>query len=90
MKFNQLTIITRDNCGWCVKAKELMDDYVISYKEFKIPVSLSREEFFVLVEKYDTTSTVPKIFEGNDLIGGYEDLASWIEGHFGGYGKGQI
>ena len=57
-----ITIITRDNCYWCHKAKELMDEKQMTYIELHIPNSLSVEEFQSLTEQYETTKTVPKIF----------------------------
>ena len=32
----------------------------------------------MLVEKYNTTKTVPKIFKGKVLIGGYEELEELV------------
>jgi glutaredoxin len=43
-----------------------------------------------LVEKHQTTKTVPKIFLGSKLIGGYDDLADWYDDHPGGFGDGQL
>ena len=72
------TIITKDNCGWCVKAKDLLKKNNLTFDEISIPNRLTREEFHVLVEKYNTTKTVPKIFKGKVLIGGYEELEDLI------------
>jgi len=84
------TIITRDNCEWCVKAKDLLKENHILFDEISIPRHaprhgespkqnlLSKEEFYDLVEKYNTTKTVPKIFNGKILIGGYEELEDLI------------
>ena len=85
-----ISIITKDNCPWCVKAKELLGQHNYNYSEINIPSDLSREVFYALVEKYNTTKTVPKVFDGKTLIGGYEDLAEWIENHSGGYGEGSL
>ena len=51
---------------------------------------MSKEEFYTLVEKHQTSKTVPKIFSDDELIGGYEDLVDWIENHAGGYGDGTL
>jgi glutaredoxin len=84
------TIISRDDCSWCDRAKEMITRHGHYYKEIKVPHSLSREEFFNLVEKHQTTKTVPKIFLGSKLIGGYDDLADWYDDHPGGFGDGQL
>ena len=73
------TIITTENCEWCVLAKKLLKKHKIAFKELNIPQSLSREEFFDLTEKYQTKRTVPKIFIGKELIGGYEDLEEYLK-----------
>jgi len=85
------TIITKDDCEWCVKAKNLLQENHILFDEISIPQHaprhgespkqnlLSKEEFYGLVEKYNTTKTVPKIFKGKVLIGGYKELEDWIE-----------
>jgi len=85
-----IRIITKDSCPWCVKAKNLLKTHGFSYQEIKIPGKLSKEEFYTLAEKHQMPKTVPKIFDGDELIGGYEDLASWIENHSGGYGEGSL
>ena len=85
-----ISIITKDNCSWCVKAKQLLKATNHPFQEINIPYNLSREEFFDLVEKYNTSKTVPKIFDGKDLIGGYEDLTEWLETHSGGFGEGSL
>jgi len=85
-----IQIITKDSCPWCVKAKTLLKSHGYTYHEVKVPYSLSREEFYTLVEKHQTTKTVPKIFNGKELIGGYEDLIEWVENHAGGYGDGSL
>jgi glutaredoxin 3 len=85
-----IQIITKDSCPWCVKAKTILKTHGYSYQEIKIPYSLSKEEFHTLVEEYQTSKTVPKIFDDKELIGGYEDLIIWLDNHIGGYGEGSL
>jgi len=85
-----IQLITKDSCPWCVKAKALLKTYGYVYHEVKIPYSLSQEEFYTLTEKYQTSKTVPKIFNDKELIGGYEDLVDWVDNHAGGYGDGSL
>jgi glutaredoxin 3 len=85
-----IKIITKDNCPWCVKAKTLLEVNGYSYREVNVPISFSIEEFYALVETYQTSKTVPKIFDGDELIGGYEDLADWIDNYSGGFGEGSL
>tara|TARA_R110000824_G_scaffold49838_3_gene139636 strand:+ start:690 stop:950 length:261 start_codon:yes stop_codon:yes gene_type:complete len=83
-----INIITKDGCSWCDKAKDLLKTHNYIYHEVKVPYSLSRNEFYDLVEKHNTSKTVPKIFDGKKLIGGYEDLVDWIDMHRGDFGDG--
>mgnify|MGYP006240507697 FL=1 len=78
-QLNTFTIITKKNCKWCVLAKKVLKERKIPFKEITIPNFLTRDEFITLTEKYETKKTVPKIFLGKKLIGGYEDLVEYIE-----------
>ena len=80
------TIFTKDDCKWCVLAKKLMKNNNMEF----IPSQFSKEEFGVMVEEHDTRPTVPKIFIGDRLIGGYEDLVNYIDNELGGYGEGKL
>ena len=84
------TIITKDNCKWCVLAKKEFKKRKLSYNERNIPEDLSKEEFQHITEQHDTKSTVPKIFKESVLIGGYEDLLEYFENDQGGYGEGKL
>ena len=84
------TIVTKEDCPWCVKAKKVLKENHMPFEEISIPDSISKEEFYAMIENHDTPKTVPKIFNGKELIGGYEELIEWIDGHSGGYGKSSI
>ena len=79
MIISGITIVTKENCKWCVLAKKLLKKHKIPFKELNVPQSLSREEFFDLTDKYKTKRTVPKIFIGKEMIGGYEDLEEYLK-----------
>ena len=84
------TIFSKDNCKWCVLAKKLMKKNNMTFEERNVPYNVSKEEFLELIEEYDTPPTVPKIFKGKELIGGYEDLQEYIENGLGGFGEGSL
>jgi len=84
------TIITKDNCKWCVLAKKEFKKRNLQYNVRNIPEDLSKEEFQHIVEQHDTKLTVPKIFKESILIGGYEDLLEHFENGEGGYGEGGL
>ena len=84
------TIFSKDNCKWCVLAKKLMKKNNMAFEERNVPYSVSKEEFIEITEEYSTRPTVPKIFKGKELIGGYEDLQEYIENGLGGFGEGSL
>lgn len=64
-------IYTKDNCSYCVKAKELLTANNLKYIEKNIEAIEYRSE---LLSKYPEAKTVPQIFLDNKRIGGYENL----------------
>lgn len=71
-------IYTKDNCNWCVKAKQLMNDVGVKYQELKLGVDYTREELKALLPE-NLPLTAPQVFVYNKRIGGYEDLADYLE-----------
>lgn len=74
-------IYTKENCNWCVKAKELLKKHNIEYTEKILNIDFKREELYDLLSKYGEVSalTVPQIFDEQKLIGTYEDLKKYYE-----------
>ncbi|HVE81485.1 MAG TPA: glutaredoxin 3 [Myxococcales bacterium] len=68
-----VTIYTTQTCGFCIRAKQLLEERGIPFQE--IDVSDDDEARARLVEKADGRRTVPQIFIGDLGIGGYTDLA---------------
>lgn len=73
-----IIIYTKDNCNWCVKAKELMNTLHLSYDEKKLGVDYTREELREMVGEH-LPLTVPQIYVRGRRIGGYEDFADYCE-----------
>jgi len=69
-------IISKDNCPYCVKAKQLLEKLNIEFVEKKVGKDITREE---LLERVPNARSVPQIFINNENIGGYQELASYIE-----------
>ena len=90
VELTAITVFTKDNCKWCVLAKKLLKSKGVPFTEVKIPDKMSREEFINLTEEHSTRPTVPKIFKGATMIGGYEDLVEYFENERGGYGEGKL
>lgn len=69
-------VISKDNCPYCVKAKQLLEKLNIEFVEKKVGKDITREE---LLERVPNARSVPQIFINNENIGGYQELASYIE-----------
>lgn len=69
---------SKDNCPWCVKAKQLLNEMNIKYDELKLGIDYEREDLKALLPP-DLPLTVPQIFVYNKRIGGYEDLVDYLE-----------
>ena len=80
-----ISIYSKPNCNWCVKAKELMNRLGLQYDEKILEQDYTREELRKLVPE-NLPLTVPQIFVNGNRIGGYEDFADWCDNH--GYGDG--
>ena len=78
-------IITQPNCKWCDKAKELLKSRHMKYEEQVLGKDVMIKEF-----AEEGFSTVPQIFQGERHIGGYEDLAKYVEENLAGFGKGAL
>lgn len=73
-----IEIFTKENCVWCVKAKELMKNLSINYTEYKLGEDYEKEDLQELLGK-EKRLTVPQIYVNGHHIGGYEDFAQYAE-----------
>ena len=67
-------IYTKFTCGYCHRAKALLNDKGVPFEEHDITMGgPDREE---MIQRAGGRSTVPQIFIGGDHIGGSDDLAA--------------
>ena len=59
------------NCPYCDQAKALLKMKGIEFEEKKIGDGYTRED---LLEAVPTARTVPQIFLGEELVGGFTEL----------------
>ena len=71
----QALVWSKDFCGYCDRAKRLLEQKGIKYEERKIGGSWTKEQ---LLESVPTARTVPQIFLGDQYIGGYDDLVKYF------------
>lgn len=83
-----ITIYAKNGCGWCTKAKELVETLELKYEYLNVD-----EDFSYLMELSElnpNVKTLPQIWWDDRYIGGYTDLAQEIENTIGGFGDGKI
>ena len=62
---------SKDNCPYCDQAKALLSARGIEFEERKIGSGFSKED---LLEAVPGARTVPQIFLGKELVGGFTEL----------------
>jgi glutaredoxin len=72
-------IISKEACPYCVRAKSKFREYGLPYQELNVPDDLTREEFRHMFTEMDEPLTVPKIYDGSKLIGGYTELVQYLK-----------
>lgn len=63
------------NCPYCDQAKALLKSKGIPFEEKKIGDGYTKEE---LLEAVPSARTVPQIFIGEQLIGGFNELRKYL------------
>jgi len=75
---SRFTIFGRSSCGYCVRAKQLLDDKGYDYRWVDIvQEGISKADLEKTIGK--PVETVPQIFDGTSYVGGYTELAEQFE-----------
>lgn len=69
-----IVIYTKDNCPYCVNAKQHFHSKNESYSELKIGRDISREEFMNI---FPDVKSLPFIIINGEKVGGYDKLIEW-------------
>ena len=69
-------IITREDCSWCDKAKETLNNRGEPYEALSYLDHPMFAKFMVAAKM----KTVPQIWHDNEYIGGYAELRKYFEG----------
>jgi len=69
-----IDIYTKFTCGFCHRAKHLLDTKGAKYNEFDI--SMGGADRDRMLERAPNARTVPQIFIGDMHVGGSDDLAA--------------
>jgi len=70
----QVDIYTKFGCGYCFRAKRLLDEKGVDYTEFDI--TLGGPKRAEMLERAPNAMTVPQIFIGETHVGGSDELAA--------------
>jgi glutaredoxin len=73
-------LYTKENCPWCVKAKQLLNSVGLQYEELHYDKDFTKDDLRELIGP-NLPLTVPQVVVRNHRIGGYEDLVEYIESH---------
>lgn len=70
----RVVIYTKDWCGYCTAAKQLLGKLGYQYQEIDVTGDL--EQYKQMRERAGGRSTVPQIFMDDVSIGGFNELSS--------------
>ena len=69
-----IDIYTKFGCGFCFRAKRLLDSKGVEYNEFDITMGGPKRD--EMMQRAPMARTVPQIFIGDTHVGGSDDLAA--------------
>lgn len=69
-----ITIYTAEGCGYCIRAKHLLDQKGVNYQEIRVDLDPAKRD--EMLARSNGRRSVPQIFINNQPIGGYDDLAA--------------
>ncbi len=72
MTAKKIDIYTKMGCGYCARAKRLLDDKGVEYDEFDITMGGPKRD--EMTSRAPNARTVPQIFIGDNHVGGSDDL----------------
>jgi glutaredoxin 3 len=74
MKNSKVTVYTMDYCPFCEQAKTLLKKRGVEFQEVR--VAMDDDNQWETLYKRTGLRTMPQIFHGEEVIGGYTDLAA--------------
>jgi glutaredoxin-like protein len=73
-----VAIFTKPGCGFCTRAKALLDEYGLTYEE----IVLGTDASIVGLKAISGGDTAPQVFIDGDHVGGSEDLKHYLRAAF--------
>lgn len=82
-----ITIYGKNNCSYCTKAKNLCEEYQLTYEYKNVDENL--DFLYEVLERKKYMKTFPQIWWDDKYIGGYADMTIELENlGIGNYGQG--
>lgn len=75
-ELTQIILYSKNNCGYCVKAKNLLKNLGLEYTEKKFEDFSDVEKLFEDIGK--NVKSMPQIKINGELIGGYNQLVEYL------------
>ncbi len=67
----KVTVYTKRNCPFCVRAKRLLDQKGVASEEIDVE---AKDDLRIWLAEASGQKTVPQIFAGERSLGGFSDL----------------
>jgi glutaredoxin 3 len=71
-----VTVYTKANCPYCVRAKALLARKGVAFREIDVE---GRDDLRIWLVEATGQRTMPQVFAGERSLGGYSDLAALEE-----------
>jgi glutaredoxin 3 len=72
----KVTVYTKLNCPFCVRAKRLLEKKGVAYDEISVE---GKDDLRLWLMEQTGQKTVPQIFAGERSLGGFSDIAALDE-----------
>ena len=74
----RFTVFGREGCGFCVRAKQVLEDNGLPFRYIDIhKEGISKEDLEKTIGK--PVETVPQVFHGQSYIGGFTELDAYLK-----------
>jgi glutaredoxin 3 len=70
----KIEIYTQPFCGYCTRAKKLLDDKGVAYEEIDVMMEPARKR--EMMDRANGAYTTPQIFIDDVSVGGSDDIAA--------------
>ncbi len=70
----KVEIYTQPWCGYCTRAKNLLDDKGVAYEEIDVMMEPARKR--EMIERAEGRTSTPQIFIDGKPVGGSDDIAA--------------